>query len=59
VSHAASGDGFGKIVTPLVILGVAGASWALRPSSRKLVSAAVNAPARTREVANDGALAVG
>lgn len=36
VSHAASGDGAGKVVTPLVILLIAAASWALRPEGRKL-----------------------
>lgn len=35
-SHAASGDAAGKVITPLVILGIAMASWALRPESRKL-----------------------
>lgn len=35
-SHAATGDPAGKIVTPLVILGIVMASWALRPESRKL-----------------------
>ena len=35
-SHAASGDGAGKIITPLVLLGIVAASWALRPSSRML-----------------------
>jgi len=36
VSHAASGDGVGEIITPLVILGIAMASWALRPADRML-----------------------
>jgi hypothetical protein len=40
VSHAASGDPVAKIVTPLVILGIVAASWALRPASRKLVAVA-------------------
>jgi uncharacterized membrane protein YphA (DoxX/SURF4 family) len=35
-SHAAVGDPVGKIVTPLIILGIVMASWALRPESRKL-----------------------
>lgn len=35
-SHAAVGDPVGKIVTPLVLLGIVMASWALRPESRKL-----------------------
>ena len=35
-SHAAVGDPVAKIVTPLVILGIVMASWALRPESRRL-----------------------
>jgi len=38
-SHAAVGDPAGKIVVPLVLLGVVIASWALRPESRRLVAA--------------------
>ncbi|HET9933801.1 MAG TPA: DoxX family protein [Polyangiaceae bacterium] len=38
VSHAAVGDAAGKIMTPLVILGLAIASWALRPADRLLAS---------------------
>lgn len=34
-SHASVGDPVGKIVTPLIILGVVMASWALRPENRK------------------------
>jgi len=34
VSHAISGDSPGKIATPLVLLLIAAASWALRPPSR-------------------------
>ena len=40
VSHAVSGDGAGKVATPLVLLAIAAASWALRPESRRLASAA-------------------
>jgi uncharacterized membrane protein YphA (DoxX/SURF4 family) len=36
VSHAASGDPVAKIATPLVVLGVVIASWALRPADRTL-----------------------
>lgn len=35
LSHAASGDGAVMVVTPLLILCVAMASWALRPADRK------------------------
>jgi uncharacterized membrane protein YphA (DoxX/SURF4 family) len=40
LSHAASGDDFGKIVTPLVLLGVTAASWYLRPEARRLAGRA-------------------
>ena len=36
VSHAASGDPMGKILPPLVLLGIAMASWATRPADRRL-----------------------
>ncbi|AUX44927.1 hypothetical protein SOCE26_063970 [Sorangium cellulosum] len=39
VSHAAVGDAAGKVITPLVLVAVAAASWALRPESRRLASA--------------------
>jgi uncharacterized membrane protein YphA (DoxX/SURF4 family) len=35
-SHAGVGDSVGMIVTPLIILGIVMASWALRPASRKV-----------------------
>jgi uncharacterized membrane protein YphA (DoxX/SURF4 family) len=35
-SHAAIGDPAGKIATPLILLGIVAASWALRPESRKI-----------------------
>ena len=35
ISHGAIGD-FKDIVAPLILLGVAAASWALRPESRRL-----------------------
>lgn len=38
VSHAAVGDPAGNIITPLVMLVIAAASWALRPDSRKLAA---------------------
>lgn len=34
-SHAASGDPAGKILTPVVVLIIVLASWALRPESRR------------------------
>jgi len=38
-SHAAAGDPAGKVMVPLVILGLVGASWALRaPSSGRVVN---------------------
>lgn len=39
ISHAASGDDASKVITPLVLLVVVLASWALRPDSRKLAVA--------------------
>ncbi|HEU0031487.1 MAG TPA: DoxX family protein [Kofleriaceae bacterium] len=46
-SHAWSGDPVGKIATPLVLLAVVAASWALRPASRTLRAVeAVPAPAQ-------------
>jgi uncharacterized membrane protein YphA (DoxX/SURF4 family) len=38
ISHAASGDGAGKVSVPLVLAALAVASWMLRPESRKLGS---------------------
>jgi uncharacterized membrane protein YphA (DoxX/SURF4 family) len=38
-SHAASGDGIGHILAPLLLAGCALASWALRPPSRTLATA--------------------
>ncbi len=35
-SHAAVGEPAAKIATPLIILGIVMASWALRPTSRRL-----------------------
>lgn len=35
ISHAVSGDPPSAIITPLVILAIAAASWALRPEDRK------------------------
>lgn len=39
VSHAASGDPPGNVLTPLILLAIVGASYALRPESRRLVAA--------------------
>lgn len=36
VSHLAAGDGMGKALIPLFLLGVGVVSWALRPAGRKL-----------------------
>jgi len=36
LSHAISGDPAAKVAVPLVLLGIAAASWALRPASRRL-----------------------
>jgi uncharacterized membrane protein YphA (DoxX/SURF4 family) len=37
-SHASVGDPIAKIVTPLIIVGIVIASWALRPASRRVVT---------------------
>lgn len=36
LSHAAVGDPAAKVIAPLVMLGIAAASWALRPPGRRL-----------------------
>jgi DoxX-like family len=55
-SHAAMGDPAAKVIVPLVLLGIAAASWALRPASRMLgAGTGEPAPARTRETAKAGA----
>jgi hypothetical protein len=36
VSHASSGDPLGRVIFPVLLLVVLAASWALRPSSRRL-----------------------
>jgi uncharacterized membrane protein YphA (DoxX/SURF4 family) len=43
-SHAAIGDPMLKVIVPLVLLGIASASWTLRPASRML-GAATSEPA--------------
>jgi uncharacterized membrane protein YphA (DoxX/SURF4 family) len=45
-SHAILGDPAVKVAIPLVLLGLAVASWALRPSSRRLETPATAAPSR-------------
>jgi uncharacterized membrane protein YphA (DoxX/SURF4 family) len=42
VSHAASGDDVGHVLTPLVILALVIASYVLRPESRRLAPAPVS-----------------
>jgi hypothetical protein len=44
LSHAASGDPFGKILVPLLVLGAVVASWALQPARRTLLAAGFAAP---------------
>ncbi len=46
-SHLAAGDGAGKAIAPLILLGIAAASWALRPEGRTL---------RAPEKSDDGAI---
>jgi uncharacterized membrane protein YphA (DoxX/SURF4 family) len=40
ISHAVVGDGIAKVSIPLFLFGLAVASWALRPTTRKLTAAA-------------------
>lgn len=55
-SHAAVGDPLVKVIVPLVLLGIAAASWALRPESRRL-GAAPGEPASARTDAHEVAKA--
>ncbi len=43
-SHAFAGDDAGKVITPLVLLGLTVASWWLRPDSRRLANPRVSTP---------------
>jgi hypothetical protein len=45
LSHAAVGDPAAKVLVPLVILGIAAASWALRPVPSRRLSSAEPLPA--------------
>ena len=51
-SHAALGDPVLKAIVPLVLLGIAAASWALRPASRK-PETATGEPAPARVAARE------
>jgi hypothetical protein len=51
ISHAAVGDAAMDVAMPLVFLALVMASWALRPASRRLPSAAP-APAAARSVSS-------
>ena len=46
-SHLAVGHPAVKVTVPFVLLGIAAASWALRPASRVLAALGEPAPART------------
>jgi hypothetical protein len=52
-SHASSGDPAGRILTPLVLLALVAASWALRSDARALTR---EAPASDRGLAPGGLL---
>jgi hypothetical protein len=41
IAHASAGDGVGEIAAPLVLLAIAGASYALRDASRRLPAVVV------------------
>jgi hypothetical protein len=51
-SHAFVGDPAGDVITPLVIAGLAVASWWLRPASRRLVPSAAGLPSEGRAPAS-------
>lgn len=51
-SHGAVGHPAAKVIVPLVLLGIAAASWALRPASRRL-GPATGEPASVRNVARE------
>jgi uncharacterized membrane protein YphA (DoxX/SURF4 family) len=53
-SHAAVGDPAAKVATPLIILVIVAASWALRPESRRLRDAS-RIPAETSRPTLTGA----
>jgi uncharacterized membrane protein YphA (DoxX/SURF4 family) len=55
-SHATMGHPALKVIVPLVLLGIAAVSWALRPASRMLGTATAG-PALTRSVAHEFAQA--
>jgi hypothetical protein len=57
-SHAAMGEPVAKVIVPLVLLGIAAASWALRPASR-ILGAAMGEPAPARTGAHEIAKAAG
>ena len=52
-SHASSGDPAGNILTPIVLLGLVAASWALRSDARALTR---EAPVSDRAVPQGGLL---
>lgn len=52
-SHASSGDPVGRILTPIVILGLVAASWALRSDARALTR---EAPVSDRGLPQGGLL---
>jgi DoxX-like family len=49
LSHAAIGHPAVKAIVPLVILGIAAASWALRPASRRLAGPTGEGASASRE----------
>lgn len=43
-SHAFAGDDAGKVITPMVLVVIAAASWWLRPESRRLARTRASVP---------------
>ena len=50
-SHAAVGEPAAKVIVPLVMLGIAAASWALRPASRALQGSGAETAGKRAETA--------
>ena len=47
ISHAVVGDPVGKVMGPLILLGLTFVSWAYRPADRRLPSREASSPARS------------
>jgi len=57
ISHAAAGDEVAKVITPIILLGLVVASWALRPESRMLRGPTNESLPRARSLTTDASMA--